>query len=118
MTKQDREKRLQRIEAFARLMDSKFKIPFTSITIGVDGIIGLIPGVGDGISLVLSLYPVIEAYRMGAGLGLISQMLSNILIDTTIGSIPIIGDIFDIGFKANIRNAKLIREFLQANGQG
>ena len=109
-------KRLQRVETFARLMDSQFKIPLTPFSIGVDGIIGLIPGIGDGISLVLALYPVIEAHRMGAGLGLISQMLINILIDTAIGSIPIIGDIFDIGFKANIRNAKLIREFLQANG--
>lgn len=113
MMKPEQEKRLKRIEAFARLMDSQFKIPFTPITIGVDGIIGLIPGIGDGVALVLALYPVIEAHRMGAGIGLIVKMLFNILIDTVIGSIPVIGDIFDIGFKANLRNAQLIREFLE-----
>ena len=103
---------LKRIEAFAHLMDAQFRIPFTNISIGIDGLIGLIPGVGDGIAFLLALYQVIEARRMGAGFGLIAKMLLNIAIDTIIGSVPILGDIFDIGFKANIRNAKLLRKFL------
>lgn len=107
------QQRLKRIEAFARLMDAQFKIPFTPISIGVDGLIGIIPFVGDGVSLVLALYPVFEAHRMGATKSLKIKMLLNILIDTAIGSIPIIGDIFDIGFKANLRNAQLIRVSLE-----
>jgi hypothetical protein len=110
------QKRLKRVEAFARLMDAQFKIPFTPISIGVDGLIGIIPFVGDGVSLILALYPVLEAHRIGVSTGLKLKMLVNILIDTVIGAIPIIGDVFDIGFKANLRNAQLIREFLEQQG--
>lgn len=110
------QKRLKRVEAFARLMDAQFKIPLTPITIGVDGLIGIVPFVGDGVSFLLALYPVMEAHRMGATNHLKIKMLLNILIDTAIGSIPIIGDIFDIGFKANLRNAQLIREALAQQG--
>ncbi|GAA6144611.1 DUF4112 domain-containing protein [Thalassolituus maritimus] len=106
-------RRLKRVDAFARMLDAQFRIPFTRFSIGVDGIIGLIPGIGDGASFLLALYPVVMAHRCGAGIGLKSRMLFNILIDTVIGSIPLVGDLFDIGFKANLRNAELLRKFVE-----
>ena len=102
---------LKRVDHFARLMDARFRIPFTPFTVGVDGLIGLLPGVGDAVSFVLALYPLFEAARMKVGRGLMIQMFLNIAIDTVVGSIPLIGDLFDIGFKANIRNAKLLKEW-------
>ena len=105
-------KRLKRVEAFARMMDAQFKIPFTRFSIGLDGIIGLLPGIGDGAAFMMALFPVFQAHKAGAGLGLKTRMLFNILIDTVIGSIPLVGDLFDIGFKANLRNAELLRRFL------
>ena len=109
---------LKRVDHFARLMDARFRIPFTPFTIGIDGLIGLIPGIGDAVSFVLALYPLIEAHRMNAGRVLMLRMLINILIDTVIGAIPVLGDLFDIGFKANIRNAKMLREWAEKQGSG
>jgi len=105
------EDQIRKVESFARMMDARFSIPFTPFTIGIDGLIGLIPGVGDSASFVLGLYPMIVAHRLGAGNGLKAQMLLNLLIDTVIGSIPVLGDLFDIGFKANLRNAELLRRW-------
>ena len=102
----------ERLDAYARLMDSQFRIPFTPIRLGVDSLIGLLPGIGDGAAFLMSLYPVFEARKMGAGKGLIVKMLFNILVDFLIGLIPLIGDVFDIGFKANIRNVRLLKEHL------
>ncbi len=103
---------IERLDAYARLMDSQLRIPFTPIRLGVDSLIGLIPGVGDGAAFLMSLYPIFEARKMGAGMGLMVKMLFNILVDFLIGLIPFIGDIFDIGFKANIRNVRLLKEHL------
>lgn len=111
-TKEDL-KRLKQVEQFARMMDAQFKIPFTRFSIGLDGIIGLLPGIGDGAAFLMALYPVVLAHRSGAGFWLKLRMVMNIGIDTVIGSIPLIGDLFDIGFKANLRNAKLLRKFLE-----
>lgn len=111
-TKEDL-KRLKQVEQFARMMDAQFKIPFTRFSIGLDGIIGLLPGIGDGAAFLMALYPVVLAHRSGASFWLKLRMVMNIGIDTVIGSIPLIGDLFDIGFKANLRNAKLLRKFLE-----
>lgn len=112
MTTPEDIKRLKRVDTFARILDAQFRIPFTRFSIGVDGLIGLIPGIGDGVSLLLALYPILMAHRCGAGIGLKGRMLFNVIVDALIGSIPLVGDLFDIGFKANMRNADLLREFL------
>jgi len=106
------EANLKRVDKFASMMDSRYKIPFTPFKIGLDGIIGLLPGIGDGSSFVMALYPVVEAHRMGVGFGTKLRMLWNLLIDTVLGTIPLIGDLFDIGFKANNRNAKILRDWV------
>lgn len=105
--------RIRRIEMIANLLDSKFTLPGTNIKLGWDGLIGLIPGIGDTLTLIPQLYLLYEAIRLRIGWGVILSMLVNVLIDWLIGLIPVLGDFFDIVFKSNLRNAKLVAEAMR-----
>lgn len=94
----------------AKWLDAKFTIPGTNIRFGLDALIGLIPGAGDFATLFVSGYMVTILARNGASGFVLARMALNIFIDALLGSVPIIGDIFDVAFKANIRNVKLMRE--------
>lgn len=102
------EQRLERLEAFARLMDSQFQIPGTPIRMGLDGLIGIVPIVGDFVTTVLASYVFAEAAGLGVRKRVIARMLLNTGVDSVIGAIPVVGDLFDIGFKSNARNARLV----------
>jgi len=108
---------LNRLERYADLTDSRFRIPFTKIRFGIDSIIGLIPVVGETIGLVLSLYLLREAFKLGVPTSLKLKMLCNVLVDWVIGLVPIAGDIADVAFKANIRNIKLLLEHIDLERQ-
>jgi len=110
------EAEVRRLEQLARAMDSLFALPGTSFRIGLDGIIGLIPGVGDAASAGIALYLVYAAHRIGAPKTLIARMLWNVGIDTVAGSVPLVGDVFDFAFKANRRNMDLLRQHLRERG--
>src|SRR5699024_5990055 len=86
---------LDRLERFSRLTDSSIGIPFTRFRFGLDAIIGLIPGIGDGIGLLLSCYVLLEAQRAGVSSKVKRRMLYNMLIDFVGGLIPVVGDAFD-----------------------
>lgn len=101
---------LKDIEYLAKLMDNQFRIPGTNIRFGLDAIIGLIPGVGDLSTFAVSGYMLLIMARNGASGFLLARMVMNVLIDTLIGSIPLLGDVFDVAFKANIRNVQLMHE--------
>ena len=101
---------LRNLNTLARLMDAKFRLPGTDIRFGLDAVIGLIPGVGDLISLAISGFILSNAASLGASRYVMARMALNAGIDAIIGSIPIIGDIFDIGFKANQRNMRLLQQ--------
>lgn len=103
---------LKRLERLADLTDSRFRIPFTNIRFGLDGIIGLIPFIGDGISLIISLYLLLEASKLGTPHSLKIKMLRNVIIDWVIGLVPILGDAADVVFKANKKNMKLLVEHI------
>ena len=103
---------LSRIEKLAILSDSKFRIPFTRIRFGLDSVIGLIPIVGDTVSLLFSLYLMYEASKLGTPTLLKLRMLGNVVFDWLIGLIPFLGDLFDIAFKGNKRNMKLLVEHI------
>lgn len=103
----------ERARKLAKLMDSQFRLPFTNFRVGLDGLIGWIPGIGDTLTLIPSLYFLYEARRHHAGLGLLLKMLGNILLDLVVGAIPVLGDLFDLAFKSNVRNAKLLMQFLE-----
>jgi hypothetical protein len=108
-----REQRLQRLEMIAKLLDVAFILPGTKVRYGVDGIIGLIPVVGDIIATALSLWVVREARALGAPWHLTARMLGNVAIQGVVGTVPIAGDAFDVLFRANMRNARLIRRWLE-----
>ncbi len=101
---------LQDIEKLAKLMDAKFKIPGTNIRFGLDAIIGIIPGVGDLGTFAVSGYMLWIMANNGASGFLLARMVTNILIDAIFGMVPVLGDIFDVAFKANMRNMKLMQE--------
>ena len=107
-----RERELARVRKLSSWLDSRFRIPGTDTRVGLDPILGLIPGVGDLVSLGLSGYAILAAHRFGLPKRTIARMLGNLGIDAVVGSIPIVGDLFDFAFKANRRNLKLIEEKL------
>lgn len=104
---------LGRLERLARLMDSRFRIPGTGIRFGLDPILGLVPGVGDAVATLPALYILFEARRLGAPRSMRLLMLFNIGIDFLFGSIPVLGSVFDVGFRANKRNVALLRSHLE-----
>ena len=97
-------------------MDSAFVIPGTTIRFGLDGLVGLMPGIGDLIASTVSLYLVREARRLGAPRWLIARMIWNVAVDTFVGSVPVVGDIFDVMFRANLANMALLRSHLENKG--
>ena len=106
--------RIARLERLAHNMDSRYRVPGTRIRFGWDSIIGLVPGVGDVATLGPAGYILLEAHRMGAPTGLKLRMAANSGIDWVVGSIPIVGDLLDVGLKANRRNVALLRDHFGA----
>lgn len=98
----------QQMERLARLMDSAIRLP-GGFRIGLDGIIGLVPGIGDAIGLVISSYLIGKAARMGASRHVLLRMTGNVVLETLVGSVPLVGDIFDFAFRANNRNMRLLQ---------
>jgi hypothetical protein len=107
-----REQRLARLEAIARLLDIAFILPGTKIRYGIDGIIGLIPVIGDIIATALSLWLVREARALGAPWHVTARMLGNVAVQGVVGAVPVAGDAFDVLFRANMRNARLLRRWM------
>jgi hypothetical protein len=100
----------------ARLLDNAISIPGTSWKIGLDPIIGLIPGVGDMVGAVLSGYIVLEAVRAEVPTFTLARMLVNVGIDTLLGAVPALGDVFDAAWKSNTMNVALLERHLMATG--
>ena len=111
--------RMQSLEFLARLLDSQFKIPGTNIRFGLDAIIGLVPGIGDLSTFTVSSYMIVVMARNGVSSYVLARMVLNILVDTIVGSIPLIGDLFDVAFKANLKNMRLLKEhYVEGRHQG
>ena len=94
--------------ALARVLDSAVRIPGTPIRLGLDAILGLIPGGGDVAAAALSGYIVLTAARRGVPRPVLARMLLNVLVDTVVGAVPVLGDLFDVAYKANVRNVELL----------
>jgi len=104
---------LERLERFATLTDSRFRIPMIGVRFGIDAVIGLIPLLGDVIGVLISLYLFFEGYRLGAPKGVLLRMLVNIALDFFIGLVPFVGDLADVAYKANNRNTRLLRSWVE-----
>ncbi|SCY01880.1 DUF4112 domain-containing protein [Microvirga guangxiensis] len=113
-----REDSLARITLLAKLMDSAFLIPGLNRRIGLDAVIGLVPGIGDAVSAALASYIIWEARQLGLPRWKIARMVGNVAFDTAIGAIPLAGDVFDVFFKANERNLRIIHEHLGTPKRG
>ncbi|MGQ3212540.1 DUF4112 domain-containing protein [Shinella sp.] len=100
--------RLRRIRGLARLMDTALRIPGTGVSLGADSVLGLIPGIGDFGAAAVSLFIVNEARRLGVPKETLFKMLVNVGFDTVAGSVPVLGDVFDVYFKSNRRNLRLV----------
>ena len=111
-------KYLLRAQKIANMTDTAVKIPFTSVRLGLDSIIGLIPGIGDGLMLGASSYIIVLATRLGVPKSLRAAMLRNCLIDFALGLIPFAGDIVDVFFQANKKNVRIIEKWWVSNNQG
>lgn len=99
------------VDGFSRLLDTKFGIPGTHVRFGADFLLGLVPGVGDAISLGLSGLLIATMAKHGASTRLVLRMLSNVGLDAVVGTVPILGNLFDLFFKANTRNLDLMRQY-------
>ncbi len=102
---------LARLEALSKLMDNQFRIPGTSWRFGLDGIVGLIPYVGDMAGFVVSGFLMRTMVKKGASPWLMIRMLFNYVLDAVVGIVPVVGDLFDFGFKANRRNVNLLKKY-------
>jgi len=109
----DASARLARLRWLARLMDAQFGLPGTKFRFGVDGLVGLAPVAGDLLTGLVSLYVVWEARSLGAPPALLARMLANVAVDVAGGALPVVGDLFDAAFKANIRNVALLEGWIE-----
>ena len=103
---------LDRIERLATLLDARYRFPGTGFRFGLDTIVGLIPGIGDTLTAIPSGWIIWKAKQLGVPRHKLMRMGLNTGADYVIGSIPILGDVADIGFKANLRNLAILREHL------
>ena len=106
---------LRRLRRLSNVLDNAIPIPGTSYRIGIDPIIGLLPGGGDFLGTALSAYIVLESARMGVPRNTLIQMVWNIIVDTLSGTVPVLGDLVDVAWKANAKNIVLLEEHLKIN---
>jgi hypothetical protein len=107
------DQRLDRLRALGRTLDTAVQIPGTSFRIGLDPIIGLIPGLGDAAGALLSGYILLQAARYGVPKAMLVRMATNIGVETVVGVVPLVGDFFDAAYKANTRNLRLLEQHLR-----
>jgi hypothetical protein len=107
---------LARLNMLARTMDSLFAIPGTRLRLGVDSLIGLVPIAGDVVAHAISAYLIWEARKLGVSKFTLWRMVGNTLIDTVVGAVPLVGDAFDVVFRANMKNMRLLQRHLEKQG--
>ena len=112
ITDADPKAALPAVRAITKVMDTAITIPGTRISFGLDALLGLIPGVGDTVSSVIGSYIILVAHRLGAPTTVLMRMVLNQGVDALVGLIPFAGDLLDIGFKANVKNARLLEQTL------
>ena len=104
---------LRPLRAMTRLLDNAIAVPGTRFRFGLDAVIGLVPGIGDAIGAVFSSFIVYQAARLGASGATLARMVGNVALDTIVGQVPLLGDLFDAGWKANSRNLALLESHLE-----
>jgi hypothetical protein len=106
---------LEWLDGLSQLFDTAFVIPGTNIRFGIEAVLRLVPGIGDVVASGLSCFLLYEAHRLGVPRHIFLRMVANVAVEGVIGSVPLLGDAFDVAFRANRRNVRLLRDYL--NGQ-
>ncbi len=112
------EARLRNLRRVAWLVDGAFRLPGTRFRFGLNSLIGLTPAAGDAVLAAISLYIVNEARLLGLPGHKLLRMLANVGVETIAGAVPVLGDLFDMGFKANLRNLAIVEEHLGVSLRG
>jgi hypothetical protein len=107
---------LDRLDLLANLFDTAFVVPGTGVRFGVEGLLRLVPGIGDVVASALSCYLLYEAHRLGVPRTLFARMVANVIVEGAVGSVPFVGDAFDVFFRANRRNVALLRRHFARTG--
>lgn len=100
------------IEKLAELLDTKWVLPGTTWRFGLDSVIGLVPGIGDAVTTIMGAYIIVRARELGAPFHLQAAMVGNLAIDTLVGAVPLVGDVFDFAFRSNAKNVRLLKRHL------
>lgn len=108
--------RAERARRLARLLDAAVRIPGTDIRLGLDALLGLLPVGGDVAGAILSAWIVLSAARLGAPPSVLLRMIANLAFDALVGVVPVVGDLADVGWRANLRNVRLLERHLEAPG--
>lgn len=103
---------LARARRLATILDAAVRVPGTRIRVGLDALLGLVPGGGDVAGALLAGGVVLAAARLGAPASVLARMLGNLAVDALLGTVPLAGDLFDVAWKANLRNVRLLEEHL------
>ncbi|MDF1599272.1 DUF4112 domain-containing protein [Mesorhizobium sp. YIM 152430] len=106
-------KELDEVRRLAKLLDTRWKIPGIGVRFGIDPVLGLIPGAGDLVAGAISTYVIVKAHRLGAPKSMLVRMAGNVAVDTVVGSVPILGSVFDLFYKASTRNLRLLQTHLE-----
>ena len=108
-----RRQAVERLDALSRLLDVAFVVPGTNLRFGIEAIIRLVPGIGDAIASALSCIILVEARRLGVPWHVYWRMIGNVIVEGAVGAVPVVGDAFDVLFRANRRNIRILRDYLQ-----
>jgi hypothetical protein len=111
-----RRESLDRLDRLSRILDVAFVLPGTNVRFGVEAILRLVPGFGDAAASALSCWLIYEAYRLGVPRSLLLRMIANVVVEGAAGAVPIAGDLFDVSWRANRRNVRLLREHFDREG--
>lgn len=104
---------LRRLRWLAELFDDRFRLPGTNKRFGLDGLLGLAPGIGDAATAVVSLYLAAESWRLGLPITTMLRMGINVLVDMIVGALPLLGDLFDFAWRANKKNVRLVLDHVE-----
>jgi hypothetical protein len=111
-----RRQSVERLDRLSQLLDVAFLIPGLNVRFGIEAILRLVPGIGDVAASALSCWVLYEAHRLGVPRQLLGRMIANVVVEGLAGAVPVAGDLFDIGWRANRRNVRLLREYFEREG--
>jgi hypothetical protein len=107
---------LKRVDMLAKLFDTAFIVPGTNVRFGVEAVLRLVPGIGDAAASALSCYLLYEAHRLDVPSHVFGRLVANVAIEGLVGAVPVLGDLFDVGFRANRRNVRILKEYFEEQG--